>query len=80
MKDIPIRCAYGATFSVDHALSCVKGGFVNGRHNEIRDFTASLLTETCSEVAVEPILQPVQDKDVFPPSAMSVIMLGWTWV
>ena len=68
LKDVPLKCACGSVFSVDHALSCLKGGFVNGRHNEIRDFTASLLTETCSEVAIEPSLQPVQDKDAFPPS------------
>ena len=42
---------------------------MNGCHNEIRDFTASLLTETCNEVVVEPILQPVQNKDSFPSSS-----------
>ena len=29
------------------------------RHNELRDFTASLLTEVCHNVAVEPKLQPL---------------------
>ena len=28
-------------------------------HNEIRDLTATLLTEMCSQVVVEPELQPV---------------------
>ena len=42
---------------------------MNGRHNEIHDFTASLSTKTCNEVAVEPILQPVQNKDSFPSSS-----------
>ena len=38
-------------------------------HNEIRDFTASILTEVCNDVSIEPILQPVPEKDSFPSSA-----------
>ena len=36
--------------------------------NEIRDLTATLLTEVCSQVAVEPELQPVSQQD-YPASA-----------
>ena len=54
-------CACGAAFSVEHALSCPKGGFPSIRHNEIRDYTAYVL----SEVSVEPHLQPSQV--IFPP-------------
>ena len=38
------------------------------RHNEIRDLTATLLTEVCSQVAVEPELQLVSQQD-YPASA-----------
>ncbi len=31
------------------------GGFPTIRHNEIRDITASLLTEVCHNVATEPL-------------------------
>ena len=44
-KYLPSRCACGKPFTIDHALSCAKGGFINIRHNEIRDFTADLLSE-----------------------------------
>ena len=44
---------------MEHALSCPKGGFPTIRHNEIRDLTASLLTEVCHEVSIEPDLQPI---------------------
>ena len=37
----------------------IKGGYPSIRHNELRDFTASLLLETCHGVAVEPSLQPI---------------------
>ncbi len=59
----PIRtllsCGCGAKFSVEQVLSCPKGGFPSLRHNEIRDLTANLLTEVCSNVSIEPELQPI---------------------
>lgn len=55
----PTHCACGATFAVDHLLSCPRGGFPSLRHNEIRDLTARLLTEVCNDVQVEPELQEI---------------------
>ena len=55
----PSHCACGTHFSVDHALSCPKGGFPSIRHNEIRDLTANLLSEVCSDDSIEPDLQPL---------------------
>ena len=45
-------------------LSCPKGGFPSLRHNEIRDLTANLLTEVCSNVCVEPELQPLSGESL----------------
>ena len=56
---IPSTCACGSKFSIEHALSCSKGGFPSIRHN---DLTANLLTEVCYDVFVEPELQPVIDE------------------
>lgn len=58
----PSHCACGSSFSVDHALSCPKGGFPSIRHNEVRDLTADLLSEVCHDVEVEPNLQPLNDE------------------
>ncbi len=55
----PTNCECGKTFSVEHALSCPKGGFPSLRHNEIRDITANLLSEVCNNVCIEPHLQPI---------------------
>lgn len=68
-RDLPTLCACGMKFTVEHSLSCLKGGFIHGRHDEIRDFTANLLTETCHDVLVEPTLQPVLEKESLPPSS-----------
>ena len=60
-SEMPSMCACGGKFTVEHALSCAtcKGGFPSIRHNEIRDLTATLLTEVCNDVSIEPGLQPV---------------------
>ena len=57
MKDVPSHCACGKTFSVEHCLSCLTGGFPAVRHNEVRDITAEMLTEVCSNVEVKPHLE-----------------------
>ena len=56
MPRLPATCACGERFSVEHALSCKKGGFVTLRHNEIRDITAKALCEVCKDVETEPLL------------------------
>jgi len=61
----PSLCACGVTFSVEHVLSCPKGGLPSLRHNEVRDLTATLLTEVCSQVCVKPELQPVNNPEDF---------------
>ena len=37
LKNLPQKCACEQNFSVDHALSCKKGGFVAQRHDNVRD-------------------------------------------
>ena len=56
---IPAHCSCGQPFSMQHVLSCPKGGYPSIRHIELRDFTASLLSESCHGVSIEPSLQPV---------------------
>ena len=46
-------------FSVEHSLSCPKGGFPHIRHNELRDMVGNWLSEVCSDVCIEPTLQPI---------------------
>ena len=54
---LPNNCVCGKSFTVEHAISCPCGGYPSLRHNEIRDFTAHLLTEVCCNVGIEPPLQ-----------------------
>ena len=57
--NLPNNCVCGHPFSVDHALSCPTVGFPTIRHNELRDFTAKVMTEVCHDMCLEPPLQPL---------------------
>ena len=55
---LPPICACLKDFTVEHAMNCPTGGFPTIQHNEFCDFTASLLSEVCHGVSIEPHLQP----------------------
>ena len=57
IKRQPTNCVCGSKFSVEHALTCKKGGFITSRHNELRRITAEFLKEVCIDVEEEPLLQ-----------------------
>ena len=61
---LPTTCACGQSFSVDHALSCNRGGFPILRHNELRDITGELLSQVCHNVSTEPHLQPLNGEEL----------------
>ena len=68
---MPSHCLCGKPLNVEHALSCPTGGFPIIRHNEIRDITASLMTEVCHSVSVEPLLQPLTREQLSTKSAIT---------
>ena len=43
-------------------MICRQGGYLSLRHNELRDLTASMMADVCTDVEVEPKLQPVVDE------------------
>ena len=61
IPNTPLFCACKTKNSVDHTLNCKRGGYVSMRHNNIRDFEASLLKEICKDVKTEPMLIPIGD-------------------
>ena len=64
----PSRCRCGVPFDIDHVVSCRHGGFQSLRHNKTRDLMAGLFAEVCSDVCVEPRLQPLSGESL-PASA-----------
>ena len=59
MPRLPEKCVCDEHFTIEHALNCMKGGFITMRHNNVRYFTAQILGEVCNDVAVEPLLTPL---------------------
>ena len=67
--DLPLTCVCGEAFSVSHSLVCAYGGLVTLRHNDVRDLSASLLQDVCSNVCREPSLQPLSGESLLLRSA-----------
>ena len=66
---LPSHCVCGQRLTVEHALSCSRGGFPSIRHNEIRDMTAEMMSEVCHGVGIEPCLQAVTEEQLRHKSA-----------
>ena len=64
IKGLPSVCPCGQKFNVTHAMNCKKGGFVIMRHNNLRDFEANLVKKVCTDVEIEPPLQPLQGESL----------------
>ena len=54
--NLPRMGVCGRPFWVEHAFNCPCGRFPSIHHNEVRDLTASLLSDVFSDVGVEPAL------------------------
>ena len=63
--NLPANCVCGKPFTIEHSLSCSFGGFPTIRHNELCDVTANLLSQVCSNVQVDPQLQPMSGETLF---------------
>ena len=59
LKRLPKNCACGRTFDMEHALTCMKGGYVHRRHDRIRDLIAHVLKDVSPGVQTEPHLEPL---------------------
>ena len=57
-------------------MSCMKGGFVHRRNEEVRDLFASMLQDVCHDVEVEPRLQ-TQTGEILSSSTNSMMKRAW---
>lgn len=74
---MPSHCACGKIFAVGHALSCLKGGFIHRRHDEIRDLLAAIIHEVAHDVFIEPGLQcPAKLRLPVPTLLMTLVLIS----
>ena len=59
IKRLPIMCVCGKNFNPDHANTCLKGGFIHRRHDQLRDLIGELVDEVAYDVKIEPDLEPL---------------------
>ena len=59
-NDIPKVCVCVNLFDADHAMICMRGGYIIQRHNEIRDLEAEILQAVFTDVEMEPVLHEVR--------------------
>ena len=62
LSDLPSKCVCGEKYTVFHALSCKKGGFATQRHDGVCNLLTSLIGKVCTNVEVEPQLQPLDNE------------------
>ena len=58
-NDIPTVCFCGDLFDADHAMICMRGGYIIQWHNKIRDLETEILRAVCTDIEMEPVLQDV---------------------
>ena len=64
LKRLPTNCACGKSFSIDHAMSCLKGGFIHQRHDQIRDLLAVAINDVAYDVSTEPAFVPLTGEEL----------------
>ena len=67
------ECICVASFTVNHAFTCLHGGYPTLCHNEIRDIIPQLMSEVYPGVATDPTLQPVTNVH------FSLLCKHWDW-
>ena len=70
VKNLPSKCPCGADFTTTHAMNCHRGGFVNARHDNIRNLECELLKSVVQDVECEPMLQPVTNREGYKKTAI----------
>ena len=70
VKNLPAKCPCDAAFTTTHAMDCHRGGFVNARHDNIRNLECVLLKSVVQDVEVEPKLQPVVNRAGYRKTAI----------
>ena len=61
IPDIPEFCSCGSENSMNHILTCKKGGYVAMRHNALRNLEGNLMQSVCRDVKIEPSLITTQN-------------------
>ena len=65
-ENIPSRCPCGTENTVNHGRNCHLGGYVNMRHDKVRDLIVKKAARIYKDVEKEPKLRPVEEQTLKP--------------
>ena len=65
-KGMPTTCACGQKNSVVHAKNCHTGGYINARHDRVRDYIHKKASSVYNDTEIEPKLQRVEEQILNP--------------
>jgi hypothetical protein len=71
LSGLPSTCICGQPYSLDHSQCCHVGGFVNMRHDGVRDLLADCMREVINDVDTEPLLKPLNGETFTSPSTIT---------
>ena len=71
MENSHSHCSCGHPFSAEHTVLSNCRGFLSTRHNEVRNITASLLSEVCHAISMEPHLLSLWGESMSHRSAIT---------
>jgi hypothetical protein len=69
IPDLPVECACGKPYSLDHSQTCPKGGFIALRHDEPKNLFGRLASRVFRDVEIEPNLDPLSGEELKYKSA-----------
>jgi len=64
IPDLPVECACGEPYSLDHSQTCRKGGFIALRHDEPKNLFGRLASRVFRDVEIEPNLDPLSGEEL----------------
>jgi len=69
IPDLPVECACGEPYSLDHSQTCRMGGFIALRHDEPKNLFGRLASRVFRDVEIEPNLDPLSGEELDYKSA-----------
>ena len=78
LSELPCKCVCGEKYTDCHAKKSKKGGFVAQRHDGVRNLLTSLIGKVCTNVEVEPKLQPLDNERFNLRSEVTSPEASWT--